>query len=288
MSRALHGRRIALTGGSRGIGFAIARRLLHDGAAVAFCSRDARSVKAAVAELQASAPDAVVRGLVADVTATASVEKFAHDALAELGGVDSLVCNSGIWGPKGSVDRLDFEEWLHAFDVNVHGVIRSVRAFLPALRASGRGRIVIVAGGGAYQPYPYISAYAATKSAVTRFGESIAEELVDDNIPVNMMLPGPVNTGMVEELLAAGPELLGEKRYAKVVQQKEGGGTSPERGAALCSFLLSDRIEGVTGKLISVADDYDAIDRNRDAVMQSDVFTLRRIMPADRGIKLRR
>jgi NAD(P)-dependent dehydrogenase (short-subunit alcohol dehydrogenase family) len=283
VSEALRGRRVALTGGSRGIGFAIARRLLNDGASVVFCARDAASVEAATSTLRASVPGGVVQGLVADVSDTAAVEEFAHEAIAELGGIDSLVCNSGIWGPKGAVDRFDFDEWLRAFDVNVHGVVRTVRAFLPALRESGGGRIVIMSGGGAYQPYPYLSAYGATKSAVTRFGESIAEELLADNILVNMMLPGPVNTSMVDELIAAGPEVLGEKRYAKVMQQKEGGGTSPERGAALCSFLLSDRIAGITGKLISVADDHDAIANNRDAVMKSDLFTLRRITPAARA-----
>jgi 3-oxoacyl-[acyl-carrier protein] reductase len=284
MSGALAGRRVALTGGSRGIGYAIAHRLLADGAAVAFCSRDAASVEAATASLRESTPHANVHGFVADVTSDAQIAAFAAGAIERLGGVDSLVCNSGIWGPKGPLDRFDFDEWLHAFDVNVHGVVRTMRTFLPALRASGTGRIVIMSGGGSYQPYPYISAYAATKSAITRFGESVAEELLDDNIPVNMMLPGPVNTGMIDELIAAGPELLGEKRYAKVLQQQQGGGTPPERGAALCSFLLSDRVMGITGKLISQADDWDALDRNRAAVMASDVFTLRRIAPAERGL----
>jgi 3-oxoacyl-[acyl-carrier protein] reductase len=282
----LQGRRVALTGGSRGIGFAIAQRLLADGAALAFCSRDREAVDAAAARLREANPAAEVHGLVADVTETASVDSFSRDAIAKLGGIDSVVCNSGIWGPKGPLERVSLDEWMYAFDVNVHGVVRTMRAFLPALRASGCGRIVIVAGGGAYQPYPYISAYGATKSAITRLGESIAEELRADNITVKMMLPGPVNTRMVDELLAAGPELLGEKRYNKVVQQRKNGGTPPERGAALCSYLLSDRIAGITGKLISVADPWEHLDRQGDAVMQSDVFTLRRILPRDRAMEL--
>lgn len=277
----LGGRRVALTGGSRGIGFAIAKRLVQDGAKIAICAREITAVRRAVEALRALSPSPDhVMGTAADVTDTSALERFAEHACRHLNGIDSIVANAGIWGPKGAIDKISFDEWMHAFDVNVHGVVRVLRAFLPALRASGTGRIVIMAGGGAYQPYPYINAYGATKSAVVRLGEQIAEELAPEGIPVNMMLPGPVNTGMVDELLAAGPQMLGEKRYQKVVEQKRAGGTPPEKGAALCSFLLSDRIAGVTGKLISVADPYETFVLHRDEIMSSDALTLRRVVPS--------
>ncbi len=280
----LQGRRVALTGGNRGIGYAMLQRLVADGAAVAFCAREAAACEAAASAIRAVWPDSSVHGFGADVTDTVALEAFARGATERLGGVDSLVCNSGIWGPKGPMEQFSFDEWLHVFDVNVHGVVRTMRAFLPALRAAGGGRIVLVAGGGAYQPYPYISGYAATKSALVRFGESVAEELREDGILLNMMLPGPVNTGMVDELLAAGPELLGPKRYAKVVRQQQAGGTPREHGAALCAYLLSDRIAGITGKLISVADQWATLHENRDRVMQSDAYTLRRITPNEDSV----
>jgi len=273
----LAGRRVALTGGSRGIGYAIAARLIADGAAVALCSRDLAAAEGAASRLRAEYPHASVHGFAADVTDTAAVDAFADAADACLGGVDSLVCNSGGWGPKGPLETFSFDEWLNVFDVNVHGVVRALRAFVPRLRAAGNGRIVIMSGGGSYQPYPYISGYAATKSAVTRLGESVAEELRPQGITLNMMLPGPVNTGMVDELMAAGPALLGEDRYAKVLKQKQSGGTPPERGAALCSYLLSDRIAGISGKLISVNDPYESLDADPAAIMAGDIYTLRRI-----------
>lgn len=283
MTAPLEGRRVAVTGGSRGIGFAIARRLLDDGAAVAVCSRDVGAIDGAVAELGAGREDRVA-GYVADVTDGAALERFARGAEERFGGIDSLVANAGIWGPKGPLSSVRLADWLHAFDVNVHGIVRSLHAFLPALRRAGRGRIVVMVGGGSYQPYPYLSAYGATKSAVARMGESVAEELIAEGITLNMMLPGPVNTSMVDELLAAGPEVLGEARYRKVVVQKAGGGTPPEKGAALCAYLLSDRIEGVYGKLISQADPYEAIESHRAEVMLTDVFTLRRVTPQGLGL----
>jgi NAD(P)-dependent dehydrogenase (short-subunit alcohol dehydrogenase family) len=278
----LAGRRVALTGGSRGIGLAIARRLLDDGASVALCSRDGAAVSAAVEQLRVGREDRVA-GWKADVTDTPALARFAREAELRFGGIDSLVANAGIWGPKGPLMDVDFDEWLHAFDVNVHGVVRTLRAFIDALRRSEQSRIVVMVGGGSYQPYPYLSAYGATKSGLARLGESIAEELIVEGITLNMMLPGPVNTAMVDELLAAGPELLGAKRYQKVVDQKAAGGVPPERGAALCAFLLSDQIEGVYGKLISQADSYESIAQHRQAVMDSDAFTLRRVTPKSLG-----
>lgn len=285
-SQLLAGRRAAVTGGSRGIGSAIVGRLLADGASVAFCARERDTVDASAQAFAAAASPERVFGAVADVTDAAALEHFAGAAVARFGGVDSLVCNSGIWGPKGAIDRISMDEWMHAFDVNVHGVVRTIRAFLPALRRSGRGRIVIVAGGGAYMPYPFISAYAATKSAVARLGESIAGELEAEGIPVNMLLPGSVNTRMVDELLAAGRDVLGDTRYDKVLAQVASGANPPEKAAALAAFLLSDRVTGITGKLLSIADPYEAIPAHRAEVGAGDVFTLRRILPADRGLAL--
>jgi NAD(P)-dependent dehydrogenase (short-subunit alcohol dehydrogenase family) len=283
---ALRNRRAAVTGASRGIGRAIAHRLLADGASVALCARDAAGVRDAADALRAGAPDgARVHGEIADVTDAAALERFANAAEDALDGIDSLVCNAGIWGPKGALDAIAWDDWMHAFDVNVHGVARTVRAFLPALRRAGRARIVILSGGGATKPMPNLAAYSATKTAVVRLGETLAEELRADGIRVNMLAPGAVNTAMLDELLAAGPQRVGRKQYDDALKQRDTGGTPPERGAACCSYLLSDAVDGITGKLISaVWDPWESLDAHRDEIARSDVFTLRRIVPSERGM----
>jgi NAD(P)-dependent dehydrogenase (short-subunit alcohol dehydrogenase family) len=285
VSAQLSSRRAAITGASRGIGRAIAARLLSDGASVGLCGRDAVALEAAENELRAGGGEGRVTAAVADVTDAAALERFAAKTEAAFGGIDALVCNAGIWGPKGSFGEIAWDEWLYTFDVNVHGVARTVRAFLPALRRSGRGRIVILSGGGATKPMANLAAYSATKSAVVRLGETLAEELRGDGIEVNMLAPGAVNTRMLEEILAAGPERVGRKQYDDALKQREGGGTPPERGAACCSYLLSDRARGITGKLVSaVWDPWEALDDHVDELARSDVFTLRRVVPADRGM----
>ena len=274
-----------MTGANRGIGRAVAETLLEQGAHVAFCARQTDSVRAAETALRAHANGARVQGTVADVTDAASLERFAAEAEAALGGIDSLVCNAGIWGPKGPLGDISWDEWMYAFDVNVHGVARTVRAFLPALVRAGNGRIVILSGGGATKPMPNLAAYSATKSAVVRLGETLAEELRGAGIAVNMLAPGAVNTGMLDEIIAAGPERVGEKQYADALAQRKTGGTPPARPAACCAVLLSDRAAGITGKLISaVWDPWESLEEHAADLAGSDVFTLRRIVPSDRGM----
>ena len=258
------------------------KQLLDDGAHVAFCARSPSAIEDALTALPAGKAERA-HGVIADVTDTVAMQRFADDAEARLRGIDSLVCNAGIWGPKGPLDRIPWADWLYAFDVNVHGVARTLRAFLPAIRRAGNGRIAILSGGGATKPMPNIAAYSATKTAVVRLGETIAEELRDEGIPVNMIAPGAVNTRMLDELLEAGPETIGKRQYSDALKQRDAGGTPPERGAALCSFLLSERCTGITGKLISaIWDPWESLGAHRDD-LAGDIYTLRRITPDERG-----
>src|SRR5258706_16076073 len=92
------------------------------------------------------------------------------------GGIDVVVCNAGIHGPKGSIDEIDWDEWEHAFAVNVYGSIHVCRSVLPRMKAAKVGKIIMLSGGGATKPMPNMSAYAASKAAVVRFAETLAEE----------------------------------------------------------------------------------------------------------------
>jgi len=133
---------------------------------------------------------------------------------------------------------------------------------------------------------PNLSAYAASKAAVVRFGETLAEELQAFRIDVNSVAPGALNTRLLDEVLAAGPEKVGAKFYAQSVKQKEQGGTPLERGAALCVYLASAASDGVTGRLISaVWDPWEKLRDYLDDLRGSDIYTLRRIVPEERGKK---
>jgi NAD(P)-dependent dehydrogenase (short-subunit alcohol dehydrogenase family) len=127
---------------------------------------------------------------------------------------------------------------------------------------------------------PHFSNYCASKAAVVRFGETIAHEFAPHQITVNSIAPGAVNTKLTEELLKAGPEKAGKNMYEKALQQKESGGTSPDKAADLTSYLLSDQASGITAKLLSaVWDPWPTLHLNTKTLSQSDTYTLRRVVP---------
>src|SRR5262249_31777269 len=146
------------------------------------------------------------------------------------------------------------------------------------------GKIVQLSGGGATNPLPRVSAYAASKAAIVRFAESLALEVKGEGIDVNAIAPGALNTRMMSELLAAGPSVVGPVFFDRMKRIAEEGGTPLETGAALAVFLGSAASDGITGKLLSaVWDPWANLPAHRTDLDASDVYTLRRITPGDRG-----
>jgi NAD(P)-dependent dehydrogenase (short-subunit alcohol dehydrogenase family) len=283
----LSGKRAVITGASQGLGLAIATHYVREGASVLLCARDAAAIEAARAKLAAEAgAGQLVLATATDVSSPKDVEKLAAIASKIWDGLDILVCNAGIYGPKGAIEDVDWEEWVQALNINLCGTILCCRTFLPMLKRSTRSKILLVSGGGATKPLPFLSAYAASKAAVVRFGDTLAEELRSSGIDVNSIAPGALNTRLLEEILEAGPEKVGESFYQASLKQKESGGTSLDKGAELAVFLGSSESDGITGKLISaVWDPWREFPEHQKDLESTDVYTLRRIVPSERGLK---
>ena len=281
----LAGRRILITGASQGFGLAVAERCLAEGAEVAVCARSAEQIDRAAAALRARARDGQrVVAMTCDVSNPAAVDEMVARTERELGALDGLVNNAGIYGPKGLIEDVDWAEWARAIEINIYGTVLPCRAVLPRFRSRGAGKIVNLSGGGATAPLPRLSAYAAAKAAVVRFTETLAEELRGTRIDVNAVAPGALNTRLLDEVLAAGPDKVGKAFYERSVRQKAEGGAPLDKGAALCAFLLSPESDGITGRLLSaVWDPWADLPGRRDELAQSDIYTLRRIVPKDRG-----
>ncbi len=280
----LEGVRAIITGASQGFGYAVARQYLAAGAHVSICARNGSGLEAAAEKLRSEAPQGTaVFPLRADVSVRADVEALLTQAVASLGGLDVLVCNAGVFGPKGPIEDVDWDEWYRAVSINLFGAVLCCRAAIPHLRAARRGKIILLSGGGATKPMPFLSAYAASKAALVRFGETLAEELKETGIDVNAVAPGGLNTRLTEEILAAGPERVGRAFHEQARQQKMSGGTPLETGAALCEFLASPASDGITGRLLSaVWDPWQTLPQRRAELAESDIYTLRRITPEDR------
>jgi NAD(P)-dependent dehydrogenase (short-subunit alcohol dehydrogenase family) len=288
VSGALAGRTAIVTGASQGLGFAIAEAYVAEGAAVMLAARSRSELAEAAARLSERPDDAPrVRAHVTDVSVAEDTDALVRAALREFGSVQILVNNAGVYGPMGRVDEVGWDAWVQAINVNLMGSVLMARALIPHLRAQGYGKIVQLSGGGATAPLPRFSAYAASKAAVVRFAETLAEELRDDRIDVNAIAPGALNTRLLDDVLLAGPERVGQEFYDRAVRQQREGGTPLERGAALAVYLGSAISDGVTAKLLSaVWDPWEGLAAHLAELAGSDVYTLRRIVPEDRGLVL--
>jgi NAD(P)-dependent dehydrogenase (short-subunit alcohol dehydrogenase family) len=281
----LQGKKILITGASQGLGLAVAERCLAEGAEVAVCARTRETIERVGETLRGRASKGQrVVAAVADVSNADEVAALVARVKGELGGLDGLVNNAGVYGPKGLTEEVDWAAWAKALEVNLFGTVLPCRAVLPGFRERGWGRIVNLSGGGATAPLPRFSAYAASKAAVVRFTETLAEELRGTPIQVNAVAPGALNTRLLDEAIAAGPDKVGQVFYDRALKQKADGGAPLEKGAALCAFLLSSESDGIQGRLLSaVWDPWADLPARRRELEESDIYTLRRIVPKDRG-----
>ncbi len=285
MSFTLNGKVAIITGANQGLGLEISRKYVNAGASLVMCARNGDLLTKAQKELTSGlVPGQVIEVISVDVSDIQSVEQLLKVTLQLFGRIDILVNNAGIYGPMGPIEEIDWAQWIKAIEINLFGSILMCRAVLPAMKGQQKGKIIQLSGGGATNPMPNISAYAASKAAIVRFAETLAEEVREFNIDVNAIAPGALNSRMLDEVLAAGPEKVGQAFFDKSIKQKESGGSGFDQGAELAVFLASDVSNGITGKLISaVWDNWEHWAENLDELRTSDVYTLRRIAGRDRG-----
>jgi len=286
MIGALEGRAALITGANQGLGLAIARAFVDAGASVMLCARDAAMLQRARDEIAAAAGRGKrVLAHAADVSRQADIQELARVTLDAFPDLQILVNNAGVYGPMGASEDVDWSEWVHAIEINLLGSVLACRAFVPHFKRRRYGKIVQLSGGGATNPLPRLSAYAASKAAIVRFAESLALEVREHGIDVNAIAPGALNTRMMRELLDAGPALVGEAFYDRMKTIAEGGATPLEKGAALTVFLASAASDGITGKLLSaVWDPWESLPEHRVDLDSTDVYTLRRVVPGDRDL----
>jgi 3-oxoacyl-[acyl-carrier protein] reductase len=283
----LHGRSAIITGANQGLGLAIARRFVDSGASVLLAARDAERLLRAEDELKQHArPGQIVTSQAGDVARWEDCQAIVGKARRTLPGLMILVNNAGIYGPIGRMEDNDWDEWVQALQINLFGTVMMCRALLPHLREQGYGKIINLSGGGATAPLPRFSSYAASKAAVVRFTETLAEEVRDCHIDVNAIAPGALNTRLLDRVLAAGPDNAGQAFYERSVKQRDEGGAPLDKGAALAAFLASEASDGITGRLLSaVWDNWAELPARQQHLAKSDIYTLRRIVPEDRGQK---
>lgn len=231
----LESMRAAVTGSGSGIGLATAQLMIREGARVAALDLSP----------PAPAPDGTLVPVTADVTDAESMHRAADEAAAALGGIDIVVCNAGI-SSVGTVEDNDDAEWLRVLDLNVVGVARTARAFLPHLRRSANAAIVTTASVVAEVGLPNRACYGASKGAVKALTLAMAADCLADGIRVNCVCPGTIDTPWVERLLARSED--SDAMRAQLVARQPIGrlGTAEEVAEAIV-YLASPAAGYVTG-----------------------------------------
>jgi len=271
----LENKKIIITGGSMGIGLAIAKKCAEEGAQLMLVSRHSYDLEKAVKMINGNEGNHSYYTL--DVSKPQKVREFAVEIEKELNFIDGLVNCAGIYGPIGKIDEISPKEFTNAININLLGTFFMCHYFIPLLKKTRRGKIINYSGGGAASPFPNYSAYAVSKIGIVRLTENMALEFKSDDIDINAVAPGFVVTRLHQDTIKAGKK-AGGNFLKKTLDQIEKGGTSPDVSARLTVFLLSQESDGITGRFISAPwdpwMDEDFLERLKE---DKDFATLRRI-----------
>ncbi len=240
----LQGKIALVTGGTRGIGLAIVKAFIEEGASVALCGSRPETAEKALAELKAAYPTADLMALSPDLASHAEVEEAVAAVKAHYGRIDILVNNAGV-SARESLYNYETEAFDRVMDLNVNAIFYASRAVAPIMKEQGGGVILNTSSMVSLYGQPAGCAYPASKFAVNGLTKSLARELGRDNIRVNAILPGVTRTDMV----AALPKEMVERISAPIPLGRVG---EPEEVANAFVFLASDKASYITGALLSV------------------------------------
>ncbi len=246
----LEGRIALVTGGGRGIGRNTAVELAGAGMKVAVSARSNEEIEAAAAEIGGIA-------IQCDVSDRAQVDRMVAETEEQLGPIDLLVANAGMAPDEDNAWEMEPADWWRTFEVNVLGVYLCNRAVIPGMLERGRGRIVNVASGAAYLPGSSGTSYSASKAAVHRFSETLANQL-EGRIPVFSISPGLVRTSLTDEFGDDAPW------------------TPPELAPRLVRALASGRLDALAGRYLHAEhDDVDDLARRAGEIVENDLNAIR-------------
>ncbi|ETW94102.1 MAG: 3-oxoacyl-ACP reductase [Candidatus Entotheonella factor] len=239
----LQGRKAVVTGGARGIGHGIAKRLLASGASVCLWDIDSDALSEAVQGLR---PHGKVVPVTANVADPASVDAAVQETVSNLGGIDIMINNAGISGPNHTVWEYPVEAWQQVVEINLLGVFYCCRAVVPVMLSQGYGRIVSMASIAGKEGNPNASAYSASKAGVIGLTKSLGKELAEQGILVNCVAPAAVETDIFKQMTPEHVEYMRSKipmgRFGKI-----------EEVASLVTWLASEACTFSTGGVFDLS-----------------------------------
>ena len=274
-----------ITGASKGLGEYLACRFWGAGYNLCLVARNKDKLGRIIQNLPERKNQKAIY-FICDLANNDETLELAAKVKSSLPRLDVLINNAAIQGPIGASWENNVSIWQKTIQVNLLAPVALCRALIPRMKEAGGGSIINLSGGGAVKPRANFSAYATAKAGLIRFSETLAEETKSLGIRVNCIAPGAMKTDMLNEIVEKGAAKTGEKEYVAASKVFKEGGASMDKVADLALFLASDASNGITGKLISaVWDNWQEWPKHIDDLYSSDVYTLRRIVGKDRGLK---
>jgi NAD(P)-dependent dehydrogenase (short-subunit alcohol dehydrogenase family) len=266
---------VLVTGAGRGIGKRLSIGFASQGARVALVARSKAELDLCHLEIEHAGGSALrIRADVCDYEQmSAAVERMRVHFNR---GVQVLICAAAIQGPIGPFVETSPKIWTDLVNTNLIGVLNACRVVLPQMIERRSGKIIVLACGGAFSARPNFAIYSATKAAVARFVESVAEEVRDHNVQINCVSPGDTYTHMTDQILAAG-DRAGWRESEHAEQTRLTGGTPLHKQMDLAMFLASEESNHISGRLVGVMDEWKKL---RQGTIKPDLFTLRRVQRA--------
>jgi NAD(P)-dependent dehydrogenase (short-subunit alcohol dehydrogenase family) len=259
-----------ITGAGRGIGKRLAIGFAQAGMRIGLLGRSQGELDVTKLEIEHAGGSALrFRADVRDFEQLSA----AVDRMTDISGdVHVLVANAAILGPIGPFVEHRPRDWKEVFETNVIGVMNACRTVLPQMIQKRSGKIIVIADSSSSNPRPNFAPYSASKAAVVRFVESVAEEVRNHNVQINCFSPGGAYTSMTDEILEA-DERAGSREVEDAEQIRLTGGVHADKQIQIALFLASERSNHLTGKLIDVTDDWKKLERENT---RPDAWTLRR------------
>jgi NAD(P)-dependent dehydrogenase (short-subunit alcohol dehydrogenase family) len=265
-----------VSGGGRGIGRLLSARLAGAGAAVGLIARSADELAATAGEIHRAG--GIAAAAVADVTDQGATAAAVTELRRRLGTVDILINNAGISGPVGPLWQAQTADWWRAIEVNLGGAFVLTQLALAHMIPAGRGRIINITSYAGVYRWPLLSAYAASKAALVKLTENLAEETRPHGVSVFSVDPGLLPIGLGEAALRGSADRQTPKgRVQRWIRDQlaAGRGADPEEAARLILALASGHADRLSGRHLSVADNLDALLSRIDQIEHDDLHTLR-------------